>query len=149
MQTIVITILKDTIATSMETLLWKYGSSIEGAENFKLVYNTKSSRSTNAVDARVIDDSWETRAQEAIDLLRDFVLSVSQTAGSKVVTLSMPDRWAGSQPTLKAAVEKYITDAMMSDWLTVTAPNEAVLYTNRLEGDEKKIKVNIYSKGAP
>ena len=149
MQTIVITILKDGIATSMETLLWKYGSAIEGAENFKLVYNTKSSKATNAVDARVIDDAWETRTQEAIDFLRDFAPEVSQTAGSKVVTLLMSARWGGSQTTLKAAMEKYILDAMMHDWLTATAPNEATLYGNRLADDEKKIKTDAYSLRKP
>lgn len=149
MQTIVITILKDTIATSMETLLWKYGNAIEGAENFKLVYNTKSSKAKNAVDARVIDDAWETRTQEAIDFLRDFAPDVSQTAGSKVVTLSMSNRWGGSQSTLKAAMEKYILDAMMHDWLTATAPNEAPMYGNRLAEDEKKIKADAYSLRKP
>lgn len=149
MQTIVITILKDNIATSMETLLWKYGSAIEGAENFKLVYNTKSSKSTNAVDARVIDDSWETRTQEAIDQIRDFSPEVTETAGSKVVTLEMSDRWEGSGQRLKAAMEKYILDGMMHDWLTATAPNEAALYGNRLGEDGKKIKTNAYSLRKP
>ena len=149
MQTVVIIILKDYLATSMETLLWKYGSSIEGAENFRLVYNTKSDSANNAVDARVIDDSWEARTQEAIDFLRDFAPTVVQTAGSKTVTLSMSSRWGGSQPTLKAAMEKYILDAMMNDWLTATAPNEATLYGNRLAEDEKKIKVDAYSLRKP
>lgn len=149
MQTIVITILKDGIATSMETLLWKYGSAIEGAENFKQVYNTKSSKATNAVDARVIDDAWETRTQEAIDFLRDFAPDVNQTAGSKVVTLQMSSRWGGNQTTLKAAMEKYILDGMMHDWLTATAPNEAALYGNRLADDEKKIRTDAYSLRKP
>lgn len=151
MQTVFITILKDSIATSMETLLWKYGSAIEGAENFKQVYNTKSSRTSNAVDARVIDDAWEMRTQEAIDFLRDFSPSVTETAGSgsKEVTLSMSPRWGGSQTTLKAAMEKYVLDAMMHDWLTATAPNEAALYGNRLTEDEKKLKDNIYSLNPP
>ena len=149
MQTVVITILKDSIATSMETLLWKYGSAIEGAENFRLVYNTKSSKATNAVDARVIDDAWEMRTQEAIDFLRDFSPSVTETAGSKVVTLSMSSRWGGGGTKLKAAIEKYILDAMMHDWLTVTAPNEATLYGNRLADDEKKIKAEAYSLNKP
>lgn len=149
MQTVVITMLKDGIATSMETLLWKYGSAIEGADNFKQVYNTKSSKTTNAVDARVIDDSWEARTQEAIDFLRDFSPEVTETAGSKVVTLSMSSRWGGGGTKLKAALEKYILDAMMHDWLTVTAPNEATLYGNRLADDEKKIKSEAYSLRKP
>lgn len=149
MQIVVITILKDTIATSMETLLWKYGSSIESAENFKLVYNTKSSRAKNAVDARVIDDAWETRTQEAIDFLRDFAPDVNQTAGSKVVTLSMSSRWRGSQSTLKAAMEKYILDGMMADWLNTTAPTEAAIYATRLQQDTENIITELYTKGAP
>lgn len=144
-----ITITRDTIATSMETLLYKYGSSIENAENFKLVYNTKSSKSVNSVDARVIDDAWETRTQEAIDILRDFAPSVSPTTGTKAVTITMSSRWGGSQSTLKAAMEKYILDAMMHDWLTATAPNEAPMYGNRLAEDERKIKVIAYSLRKP
>lgn len=149
MQTIVITISKDSIAKSMETLLWKYGSSIEGADNFRLVYNTKSDSANNAIDARVIDDSWETRTQEAIGFLRDFTPSVTQTAGTKTVSVPMSDRWGGNQNTLKSAVEKYILDAMMHDWLTATAPNEATLYENRLAGDERKIKADAYSLKKP
>lgn len=149
MQTVVIIILKDYLATSMETLLWKYGAAIEGAENFRQVYNTKSDSTNNAVDARVIDDAWEMRTQEAIDFLRDFAPDVNQTAGSKVVTLSMSSRWGGSQSTLKAAMEKYILDAMMHDWLTATAPNEAPMYGNRLAEDEKKIKADAYSLRKP
>ena len=133
----------------METLLWKYGAAIEGAENFRQVYNTKSDSTNNAVDARVIDDAWEMRTQEAIDFLRDFAPDVNQTAGSKVVTLSMSSRWGGSQSTLKAAMEKYILDAMMHDWLTATAPNEAPMYGNRLAEDEKKIKADAYSLRKP
>lgn len=148
MQVVPITILKDTIATSMETLLWKYGSAIEGADNFKQVYNTKAA-GNNAVDARVIDDSWETRTEEAIGFLRDFAPTVEATAGSKVVTLNMSSRWGGSQGTLKAALEKYILDGMMHDWLTATAPNEAPMYGNRLAEDEKKIKADVYSLRKP
>ena len=149
MQTVIITILEDALAASMESLLWKYGSAIEGADNFKLVYNTKSSRTSNAVDAHVIDDSFETRAQEAIDYLRDFMPEVEETAGAKQITLSMSNRWSGSQKTLKAAMEKYILDGMMNDWLTATAPTEAAIYGARLDDDVNKIKADIYSLRKP
>lgn len=149
MQTIIITLSRDEIATAVENLLYKYGKGIEEAENFIKVYNTMSSRAKVSVDAHVIDDSWETRTQNAIDFIRDFNPTVTASAGSKVVSLSMSDRWGGSQPTLKAAMERYITDGMMNDWLEVTAPNEATIYGNRLESDEKRIKNIIYSLGKP
>ena len=119
---------RDNIATTMETLLWKYGSAIEGAENFKQVYNTQSDRTNNTLDARIVNDSWETRTQEAIDLLRDFSPTVTSGTGT---------------------LERYIVDGMMCDWLNATAPNEAPQYSSRIPNDEKKIKDNIYSLGKP
>ena len=149
MQTVIVTLSRDEMATSIETLLWKYGSAIEGAENFKAVYNTKSDRSKNAVDARVIDDSWETRSQEAIDALRDFAPSVSESAGSKVVTLSISDRWGGSANTLRGAMERYIVNGMMADWLSATAPSEAPMYANQLADCALRIASIVNSLNPP
>lgn len=140
---------RDNIATTMETLLWKYGSAIEGAENFKQVYNTQSDRTNNTLDARIVNDSWETRTQEAIDLLRDFSPTVTSGTGTKTIAMTMSNRWLGSEETLKAALERYIVDGMMCDWLNATAPNEAPQYSSRIPNDEKKIKDNIYSLGKP
>ena len=149
MQTIEIRIVKDDIAVLMESLLWKYGSSIAGAENFKQVYNTQSSRTSNAVDARVINDSWEMRTQEALDIIRDFSPSVTEVAGEKTVSVQMSARWAGTPLTLKQVLDQYIVDSMMVDWLTVTAPSEAEKYVSRLVFDEKRIKANVYSLKRP
>lgn len=143
-------IVKADLALAMETLLWKYGSAIEGADNFKIVYNTKSDRAHNTLDASIIDNSWDTRSDEAIAFLKEFVSQVTTTAStSKVIAMSVTNRWGGNQTALFSLVKKYILDGMMSDWLAVTAPSEAPMYSTRLAEDEMRIKAELYTKKQP
>lgn len=152
MQTITITFTKSSIVTSIESLLWKYGASIETTENFKHVYNTQASSATNNVDAKVLSDSFRERTHEAIDIIRDFMdgaISYDPVTGDPTVTLKMSDRWLGRQRTLKNALDNYVEDGMLFDWLSVTAPQEAAVYGNKLAADEKEIVANINSLGKP
>jgi hypothetical protein len=150
MAQITITIDKGAAVTSVESLLWKYGKSIEGAENYKQVYNTHAAHGSNAVDNKVLTDSFVKRSKEAIELMRDFlyqvVYSVDDSTG---VTLDMPTRWASNAVLLQAAVSRYVEDGMMADWLNVTAPSEATIYTTRLPQDTTDIRVELYSKRQP
>ena len=151
MQTVTITIDKTELLKTVESLLWKYGAAIEGADNYKQVFNTKSEHGTFAVDNRVLSDSFGTRSKQAIDIMRDFVhgnINYDEN-GSPTVTLSMPERWNGRAATLSAKLIKYVTDGMMADWLVVTVPAEAPMYSTQLPQDETDIKVELYAKGTP
>ena len=147
-----ITITKADMVATVESLLWKYGKSIEGAENYKLVYNTLSEHGANAVDDKVLSNSFVKRSREAIEVLRDFIsgnIGYDATTGSPTVTLAMPTRWASRTALLQAAVNRYVEDGMMADWLNVTAPSEAAVYVTRLQSDATDIKVELYAKKQP
>lgn len=151
-RTINITIGKAEIVKTVESLLWKYGGAIEGAENYKQVWNTKAEHGANAVDNRVLTDSFVLRSREAIDLLREFVdgnISYDAETGSPSVYLSMPTRWVGSETLLQSVVDGYVADGMMVDWLNVTAPTEAALYATKLQQDKTNIEKELYKRGAP
>lgn len=152
MANINITITKANMVSTVESLLWKYGKSIEGADNYKLVYNTHSEHGVNAVDNKVLSDSFAKRSREAIEVLRDFIsgnVSYNIATGDASVTLNMPTRWASKDTLLQAAVDRYVEDGMMADWLNVTAPTEATIFTTRLPQDETDIRVELYAKKQP
>lgn len=152
MQQITITIDKVELLKTVESLRWKYGSATEVADNYKQVYNTKAEHGANAVDNRVLSDSFATRTKLAADMMRDFIqgnIAYDAETGSPTITLSMPDRWRGRLATLTAKLVKYVSDGMMNDWLTVTAPSEAPMYSTQLQQDETDIKVELYAKGTP
>lgn len=134
---------------TVETQLWKYGGAIENGDNYKQVYNTKSDSNNNAVDHRLLSDSWEMRALEVCDFLRDFGAAVEETTGVKTITVTMTARWSSNQTTLQDLCVRYVTDGMMADYLNVAAPNEAVIYANRLQADEQRVKNNLYSVNPP
>lgn len=150
MTTVSMVFTKSVIVASVETMLWKYGMAIENPENYKKVFNTQSDSKNNTVDMRMVSDSWDSRTKEAFGLLKDFNPTVSeQPQGVTNVSIVMPARWIGKTNVLKDALDRYITDGMMADWLSVTAPDESAIYANRLQQDVTKINVELYSKGAP
>lgn len=152
MANINITISKTDMFSTVESLLWKYGKAIEGADNYKQVYNTHSEHSANAVDNKVLTDSFIKRSREALDVLKEFIsgtVSYDASTGSPSVTLAMPSRWGSQQTLLQAVVNRYVEDGMMADWLNVTAPSEATIYTTRLPQDTTDIRVELYSKRQP
>ena len=150
MTDITITIDKATVFATVESLLWKYGNAIEGAENYKQVFNVQSEHGADAVDNQVLSDAFGKRAREAVHSLRDFIIgSVSYSGGNVSVTLSMPSRWGGEASLLNAAVLRYVEDGIMVDWLYATAPSEAAVYAARLPQDETDIKVELYAKKTP
>lgn len=149
-QTINITIGKAELVKTVESLLWKYGNAIEGAENYKQVWNTKSEHGANAVDGRVQEDGFKKRAMEAIDIMREFIVGDIDTATDSIsVELSMPTRWVGKETLLQSAVDGYVTDGMMADWLNVTAPTEAAIYSTKLQQDKTNIETELYKRGKP
>ena len=140
------------MVATVETLLWKYGKSIEGDANYKQVFNTQSQHGTYDVDKKVLSDSFIKRSREAIEMLRDFIsgsINYDATTGDPSVTLNMPTRWASKDTLLQAAVDRYVEDGMMADWLNVTAPTEATIFTTRLTQDETDIRVELYAKKQP
>lgn len=151
MQTVNITISKDALMKSVESLLWKYGRTIEGADNYRQVFNVQSEHGAHPVDEKVLSDSFSRRSKEAIDLMREFFTGNINydTDGSPAFVLNMPERWIGKEALLQAAVNRYVEDGMMSDWLNVTAPNETAIYTTRLTQDSTDITVELYKKGRP
>ena len=152
MANVSITISKAAMISTVESLLWKYGKSIEGVDNYKQVYNTHSEHGANAVDNKVLSDSYLKRSREAISILKDFIsgnISYNVTTNDSTLTLAMPTRWAGKDSLLQAAVNRYVEDGMMADWLNVTAPQEATLYITRLPQDETDIRVELYAKKQP
>lgn len=140
------------MVATVETLLWKYGKSIEGDANYKQVFNTQSEHDTYDVDKKVLSDSFIKRSREAIEMLRDFIsgsINYDATTGDPSVTLNMPTRWASKDTLLQAAVDRYVEDGMMADWLNVTAPTEATIFTTRLTQDETDIRIELYAKKQP
>ena len=150
-QTINITIVKAELVKTVESLLWKYGNAIEGAENYKQVWNTKAEHLANAVDGRVLEDGFKKRAREAIDLLREFIYREIDynDDGDAAVVLHMPTRWVGKETLLQSAVDGYVTDGMMADWLNVTSPTEAAIYSTKLPQDKTNIETELYKRGKP
>jgi len=151
MQQVELTIDKAEIFKTVESLLWKYGKTIDSDANYRQVYNVHSEHGDNAVDNRVLDDSWKARRVEVVAVMKDFVVETESdaTTDDYTITLQMRSRWAGNPDTLKQCVEAYIVDAMMTDWLNVTAPSEQPMYANRLTADTLAVKTEIYTKGEP
>jgi hypothetical protein len=151
-QTINITIGKAELVKTVESLLWKYGNATEGADNYKQVWNTKAEHGANTVDDRVLTDGFKKRSREAIDILREFIvgnINYDVTTGSPSVVLSMPTRWVGKETLLQSAVDGYVADGMMVDWLNVTAPTEAAIYVTKLQQDKTNIETELYKRGIP
>lgn len=152
MANINITITKADVVATVESLLWKYGKAIEGADNYKQVFNTHSQHGVFNVDNKVLSDSFIKRSREALAVLKEFIsgtINYDATTGDPSVTLAMPTRWASQQSLLQAAVNRYVEDGVIADWLNVTAPTEAAIYSTRLPQDETDIKVELYAKGRP
>lgn len=152
MANINITISKSDMFSTVESLLWKYGKTIEGVDNYKQVYNTHAEHGANAVDNKVLTDAFVKRSREALDVLKEFIsgsVSYDVSTGNPSVTLAMPTRWGSQQSLLQAAVNRYVEDGMMADWLNVTAPTEATIYSTRLPQDETDIRVELYTKKQP
>ena len=154
MAQVTITLAVSAMVLDAESLLWKYGNGIEGEGNDKAVNNVKSDGGSKAVDAHVLEASCVGRVNEVVEMLYDFSPAVAESSGTYTIGLTMSDRWGGETPTAKtatltAAMKKYILDGMMSDWLNVTAPSEASVYTNKLAGDAREIRNNIYTLNKP
>lgn len=148
MNNITITIAKGELMKSAESLLWKYGVATENDGNAKQTHNIKADSVGHAVDLRVLGDTFSKRFDQSVDLVRDYLTSVSG-ADIKTVALAFSTRWKGSAYTLQDAVTKYILDGMMTDYLIVTAPNEVKMYESQLEDDKKNIVSIIHSLGKP
>lgn len=136
---------KTSLTKSVETLLWKYGNAIEGADNFKQVSNVKTDTVNDKADKRLLDDSYAKRVNKAADIMREYVTDVE----GSVIRLALPNNWGGDQKVLKTLVEDYVTNGMMVDWLNPTAPNEAALYGVALKDAEQSVKSEIYAIGVP
>ena len=142
---------KTEITKSVGALLWKYGNTIEGADNFKLESNVKIDLSDNA-DKRTLDDSFFNRTNELANIMREFVsgdVSVADTGQTPTYNVTIPitmsTTWKGQQRVLKSHCDKYVIDGMMADWLNATAPNEAALYSLALKKDEENIIDELYA----
>lgn len=140
---------KSAAVKSVESLLFKYGAAIEGADNYRQVFNTQSDSTNDTLDEKAMSDTYDARSKEAFSMLKDFGVEVSLAGDVTTVSLSMPSRWNGKTAMLQGALERYIEDGMMADWLNVTAPGESSIYTNRLQQDVADINKELYTKGAP
>lgn len=152
MQNITIDISKSELVKSAESLLWKYGVATDVEKNAKSVNNVKADSVSRPVDARVLKDSFDKRFEQVTNILMDFITDI-QHGGYKnspiSVLLSFSSRWKGKATMLQEAVNKYILDGMMVDWLNVTAPSEATTYLSQIDGDKKNITNIAYSLGKP
>ncbi|MBO4787018.1 MAG: hypothetical protein J5510_08120 [Prevotella sp.] len=150
MQTFNITISKETIAKMMETLVYKYANSIDTEKgNYKGVRNVKSDRVDDVADALVVDGSFGKRCREVLAVVHEFATYSDSTPAAPVFSFSIPTRWNGKKEALQAHMEQYVLNGIMSDWLNVTAPSEAAIYTAKLPQDLSDIKVELYKKGTP
>lgn len=155
MTTITIDIEKPKMIADAESLLWKYGVMTEGA-GVKQSNNVKSDSGSRTVDGRLLATAMTKRSAKAADIMHDFDATVTETNNSATppvavirFTVSVSLRWLGTQTTLKEALEKYILDGMMTDYLNVTAPSEVQMYSSQLQDDVNAIKKIIYSLGKP
>lgn len=142
---------KNKITQSVATLLWKYGNTIENADNFKQVSNVKVDLNDNA-DARVLSDSFLQRSREVANIVGEFVsgaVTEDPTTHDITIPMTFSSNWGGQQDILKSFVEKYVIDGMTADWLSATAPNESTVYLLALKRDEEIIISEIYAVGGP
>lgn len=153
MRYITISFNKAGILREVETLLYKYGSTIEGADNFKQVYNVKSNSAEATEDAQLMTASFKKMAYKFAGVAKEFlqgpiseITSGNETTGYSM-TLALSDNWGSSAPMLQQIADKYVEDGMMADWLKVTAPNEAALYSVALKQDEGEIITELYAVG--
>lgn len=146
-----ITLNRSARIASVESLLWKYGNAMDGDGNYKQVYNIHSQHDADAVDNKVLSDSYKKRVGEVMDLLRDFTQSVTHDDlnNTDTVILAMPSRWQGRQSALQSLVDGYIDDGMMADWLSVTSPSASAEFITRLQRDETNINLELYHKRQP
>lgn len=150
-----IDIVKSDMTANAESLLWKYGVTTENT-GAKQANNVKADSASKPVDNRLLSNSMVKRAAKAADLMHDFgaTMTETQTADTPPVpiiryTVSVSSRWLGTETMLKEALEKYILDGMMTDYLNVTAPDEAQMFSSQLAEDANTIKNIIYSLGKP
>lgn len=149
MSTVSVEISYYAISKRVRSLLWKYASAIEGADNYRQVYNVKHDPDDEADDT-VLQASFNARVDELVLLSRDFSPEKS-TGGQKnlsgwIIEIEVSDRWAGDEDTLLSLFERYIIDGVMADWLSVTSPQEAQVYTARLVADTDAINTELYTK---
>lgn len=146
---VMIEISKPNVKTEFEVLVYKYANAIEGQDNAKAVRNVKSDRIDDVADALLVDNSFDKRLDEVVSLMHDFSVSVNAVGNNMNVAFSVPTRWAGLSDNLLSAAKRYIIDGMMIDWLNVTSPTEAAVYTARLPQDKTDILVELYAKKQP
>jgi hypothetical protein len=131
MEPITIDIYRDNMTKNAESLLWKYGVAVENT-GVRQANNVKSDSDSRPVDSRLISDSMVKRAAKAADLMHDFGATVAPNSMSDDrppqpiirYTVNMSSRWLSSTAILREALEKYILDGIMTDYLNVTAPSE-------------------------
>ncbi|WP_289739490.1 hypothetical protein [Paramuribaculum intestinale] len=51
-----------------------------------------------------------------------------------------PPRWEFSESTFRDAIRAYLIDAVVTSWLEVVAPAEAVAYSQKLAADAAAIR---------
>ena len=147
--TITITLTKEDMLASVQSLIWKHGEAIDNGENYRQVYGVKADGDNNAVDHRVLADAWERHAMDLCDMMRDYGASVTETTGTKTISLGMSARWASNDNTLKSLCDKYVSDGIIAEWYKAVDPNEAAAYITRMEADRRAIRSNIYSLNPP
>lgn len=155
MTPITIDIEKAKMTADAESLLWKYGVATEGAGT-KQANNVKSDSGSRPVDSRLLANSMMKRAAKAADIMHDFGTTIAEIATEDTppvdvvrFTVNVSSRWLGTETTLQEALEKYILDGMMTDYLNVTAPGEVQMYSSQLADDINAIRKNIYSLKEP
>lgn len=65
--------------------------------------------------------------------------SVSTDAGSVIITYN-PPKWEFSDSNLRDAIRAYLIDSVLTSWLEVVAPAEAVAYSQKLAADAAAIR---------
>ena len=148
MSTKTINISKHNVKTEFEALTWKYANSIDAENSSKPIHNMKPDRVDDAVDAFVVDAAFDRRMNEVSGFMSDFSATASESNGDVVLTFTVTSRWSGSLPALQSLVKTYVLDGMMAEWLNLTAPGEAAIYTTKLPQDIQDIKAELYKKGA-
>ena len=145
---VTLSISKSGIIQVVESLAWKYAVAKDNGNNVKQTNNTKADGAGRAVDNTILSDSFSKRFNDVVDLVRDFLYSVTGT-DPKVITIAVSGRWGGDQNALTDAVKDYITNGMMADWLNATANGDAQAYASLREGNRSAITNMVYSLKKP
>lgn len=141
---------KATLTKSVETLLWKYSNTIEGADNFKQVSNVRTDTVDDNADIRVLLDSFVKRTKHLASIMHEFVINeATEDVNSHNITIPIrvSGTWGGHESVLKSYLDSYVINGMMADWLSVTSPNEATIYIANMKIDEDNIISELYAVG--